>query len=198
MAIVARVRRKGAQVARDAGLLPAREHILRLAPKRAVCAELGVFRGAFSRRIVRAAQPAELHLIDCWWTVYGDRYPDWGAYTDYGQLSTRQAYDDARASAPEATVHVGDDLAVLAGFPDQYFDWIYLDTSHEYDQTVRELEILARKLKSDGLLLGDDWHDDPTHMHAGVTQAVEEACGRNEWHLIVPGDRFMQWAARRA
>jgi hypothetical protein len=161
-----------------------------------VCAEIGVFRGEFSRHIVRITRPAELHLIDCWWTVYGARYPDWGAYTDHGRLSTRQAYEEARRAAPAAIVHVGDDIEILSSLPDHYFDWVYLDTSHTYDQTVSELQVITHKLKSGGLLLGDDWHDDPAHTHSGVAQAVREACARGEWTLVEAGDRFAQWAAR--
>jgi hypothetical protein len=161
-----------------------------------VCAEIGVFRGEFSRHIVRITRPAELHLIDCWWTAYGEHYPDWGAYSDHGRLSTHQAYEEARKAAPAAIVHVGDDIEILSALPDHYFDWLYLDTTHMYDQTVRELQVITRKLKSGGLLLGDDWHDDSAHAHAGVTQAVREACARGECTLLEPGDRFAQWAAQ--
>ena len=173
---------------------PRREHILRLAPRAAVCAEIGVFRGEFTRHIVRITKPRQLHLIDGWWTLYGDRFPDWGPYTDHGRLPTRQAHDEARRAAPDATVHVGDDIEILAGFPDHQFDWVYLDSSHEYEHTTAELAILARKLKPRGLILGDDWHEDPSHLHAGVTKAVRETCAASEWRLIVPGDLYGQWA----
>ena len=173
-----------------------RTDILRLAPQHAVCAEIGVFRGEFSSQIRQKTAPREFHLIDGWWTLFGEYYPDWGEYTAHGTLPTRQAYEEACRAVPDATVHVGDDLEILESFPDRYFDWVYLDTSHDYTHTVAELAVIARKLKDNGILLGDDWHEDPTHVHAGVTKAVREACARGEWTTAVSGDRFTQWAVR--
>jgi len=195
--VLQKVRSVRHRVAIRFGLRPnGREHILRRAPKGAVCAEIGVFRGEFASHIVRITRPAEMHLIDGWWALYGERYPDWGAYTDYGRLGTRQAHDEAQEAAPNAILHVGHDLEVLASFPDRHFDWAYLDTSHTYGQTVAELAMLSHKIKPGGLLLGDDWHDDATHTHAGVSKAVREACASGEWRTIVEGDEFAQWAIR--
>jgi hypothetical protein len=63
---------------------PRRWRYLEMLPNRGIGAEIGVFRGEFTRHILRVAQPRELHLIDGWWELYGERYPDWGAYTDHG------------------------------------------------------------------------------------------------------------------
>src|SRR4051812_42875892 len=61
-----------------------RAGFLKVVPKNAVGVELGVFKGEFSAEILRVAKPRELHLVDAWWTAYGDTYPDWGDYTDFG------------------------------------------------------------------------------------------------------------------
>jgi hypothetical protein len=53
---------------------PRRWRLLEQMPKGAVCAEIGVFNGDFSRHILRVTKPRELHLIDGWWTVQGDNY----------------------------------------------------------------------------------------------------------------------------
>jgi hypothetical protein len=56
-------------------------------------------------------------FVDPWWMLYGECYPDWGEYTDFGRL------------------------------------WVYLDSTHTYDGTKRELKLLNRKLRETGLIV---------------------------------------------
>ena len=74
-------------------------------PQGARIAEVGTFRGAFARHILTACAPAELHVIDL----------------ELSQLNPTVAEDD------RVQVHPGASHIVLAGFPDAYFDWIYID-----------------------------------------------------------------------
>jgi predicted O-methyltransferase YrrM len=140
-----------------------------------------------------------LHLIDGWWELYGACFPDWGAYTEHGRLTTGQAYLETQAVVRQygrdsrVETHVGHDLDVLAGFPDGFFDWVYLDSSHDYDGTRRELALLTVKVRPGGLILGDDWHDDPAHVHAGGTRAIRELCAHRAWR-VTARDGFGQWA----
>ena len=43
-----------------------RQELLHLMPKGGVCAELGVWKGDFSQRILDVTSPRELHLVDPW------------------------------------------------------------------------------------------------------------------------------------
>ena len=181
---------------------PRRERFLRNLPKHTVGAEIGVFRGQFTRHILDIVRPSRLHLVDAWWLLYGERYPDWGAYTDHGRLGTREAYEEVREivrrhdRAGAAVIHVASDLECLEGFPPETFDWVYLDSSHEYEHTQRELALLLPRMKRDGVICGDDWHDDPAHEHHGVARAVREFCEREGWALA-SRDAFGQWLIRR-
>jgi len=176
--------------------------MLGMLPKHSVGAEIGVFQGQFTREILRVVRPRRLHLVDSWWLQLGEYYPNWGAYTDFGRLRTREAYDRARqiaAAHAEPHVcqfHVADDVECLATFPDCYFDWVYLDTSHEYERTRRELSAIARVLKPAGLLMGDDWIEDPSNVHHGVCRAVTELCETEGWQLVAR-DIFSQWCIQR-
>ena len=74
--------------------------------------------------------------------------------------------------APASTVceiHVGDDLEFLAGLPDAHLDWAYLDSSHQYEHTVAELELLDAKVAADGRILGHDWIEDPERHNHGAS-----------------------------
>jgi hypothetical protein len=181
---------------------PRRERFLERLPRHSVGAEIGVFRGGYTRHILEIVQPRELHLIDGWWLLYGERYPDWGDYTDHGTLSTRQAYDEVRAvvrrhdRAGACVLHVADDLECLAAFAPATFDWVYLDSSHQYEHTRAELALIVPRMKPGGLICGDDWRDDPAHEHHGVAKAVRELCERDGWTLA-ERDPFGQWLIHR-
>ena len=179
---------------------PRRWDYLTNLPKGGVGAELGVFRGEFTPHILRITKPRELHLIDGWWELYGDHFPDWGTYTDHGQLSTRQAYDEAKRRTAGAAVvfHVGNDLDILPTFADGFFDWVYLDSSHQYDHTMRELEILQHKVAQ--TIMGDDWRLDPNadDANAGCARAVRDFCEGHGWRLVEPDRIFLQWAIVRS
>lgn len=179
-----------------------REKFLQIVPRESVGVELGVFKGEFSKQILEIVRPRELHLIDVWWTQFGEYYPNWGEYTDYGRLKTRDAYANAMmiiekySAKTNVTVHVGDDLKYLGTLPDGYLDWSYLDSSHEYEHTKLELEILRDKTKSGGLITGDDWQEDTSHIHYGVSQAVKEFCGTYKWKIVLL-DNHRQWAIQQ-
>jgi hypothetical protein len=179
-----------------------RQDFIRNFPKNSIGAEIGVFKGDYSRYIMKYIDPIELHLIDLW-THLGEYYPDWGAYTNFGQLTTREARDTTLLNVSPynyrdaVKLHEGNDLEILQGFPDHYFDWVYLDSSHTYEDTKSELALLQHKVKPGGLIAGDDWHEDPGHIHHGVKLAVEEFCRQTRW-AIWKRDRWGQWCLKRA
>lgn len=185
---------------------PNRRYFLFDFPTGSICAEIGVFRGRWTRHILEVTRPRELHLIDAWWELYGDFFPDWGDYTEFGHLGTRRAYDDTQriiaetaSTATKVVTHVGDDCEILESFPDEYFDWVYLDTSHTYDDTTRELEVLSRKVKRDGFISGDDWLDDDdpqAEWNGGSGVAIYDFCIANNW-IVDRRDNFKQWRISR-
>jgi hypothetical protein len=183
--------------------LALRRVFLRLLPTGSIGAELGVFKGEFSRQIIQVVRPKELHLIDVWWYLYGEFYPDWGEYTDYGRLRTKEAFEltkrnvESCHSTGRIIFHVGDDVAYLNSFPDHYFDWIYIDSSHEFDHTMAELEAAALKVKPTGFIMGHDWHDDPSSEHLGVRKAIEEFILQGPYRLDHLDRASTQWCLRR-
>jgi Methyltransferase domain len=164
--------------------------------KGGVGAELGVYKGRFTRVILDVVAPERLHLVDLWYLT-GERW-DWA----YGNQSTIDALTRilrkyaAELISGRAILHVGDDLEVLRTFPDRYFDWVYLDTSHNYGHSVEELQILDLKVKVGGVIAGDDWQTDPAHVHHGVCRAVREFVAREPYELLYANDVDKQWAIR--
>jgi len=154
-----------------------RESLLSNLPKNAVCAEIGVDEGSFSEKILKQTTPKKLHLIDAW----GDplRYHD-GLKT----LVRNKFKNEIEEKVIE--LNIGYSTITLERFPDNYFDWAYLDTNHTYKVTADELAILKDKVKPRGIIAGHDyiignWVDDCRY---GVIEAVYELCVKDNWELL--------------
>ena len=178
-----------------------RRFIIELIPPNSVGAELGVFTGLFSSILARERKFSRVTFVDPWWEAFGDHYPDWGAYTDYGRVGTRQAFAIAQkrislSGLPNRIVEVASSDEWLKCQPDESLDWVYLDSTHSYEGTKRELQLLNRKISNNGFILGDDWHSDRDHLHHGVSVAVNEFLKMSNFELVMGGQRS-QWALRR-
>ena len=134
-------------------------------------AELGVFKGHFSKLLVEKSDIAHFWAVDPWYLIGnwdwagGDRCSVKGLRSALGKL--RYGLKQQRVS-----IHIGDDLDFLRGCPDNCFDWVYLDSSHQFDHTLQELNLLQKKVKSQGYIIGDDWTIDPEHKDHGIAKAV--------------------------
>lgn len=71
-------------------------------------------------------------------------------------------------------------------FPDNYFDWIYIDTDHTYETTRDELRLYAPKMKKGGIIAGHDYvHGNwISTFRYGVVEAVHEFCVQFGWEII--------------
>lgn len=176
-----------------------RRWVLELLPKGGIGAEIGVFRGHFSDLICQIAQPKKLYLVDPW-TTLGETF-GWGKeYTAFDTLPTKVAREDARAHVAR---HPGIDCVIIestypkcaAEITDQ-LDFAYLDASHKYEPTLRELRAMSKQVKPGGFLIGDDWDPRPDSQHHGVWQALQTFIAEGDWKLVRAGPG-RQWALNR-
>jgi hypothetical protein len=172
--------------------------ILSRIPRHSVCAEIGVYKGNFSQLILEC-EPKKLHLIDPWKFEPDPAYA--GSWYG-GSLGKSQARMDAiyesvvrrfrsaiRLGIVE--VHRNASAKCCSQFPDNYFDWIYIDGNHKYEFVKLDLEMFLPKVKLHGLVAGDDY-DSPGWWQDGVTKAVDEAVasGRLE-KLLIENHQFL-------
>ena len=172
--------------------------MLRALPRRAVCAEIGVFEGDFSALILEMTAPTRLHLIDPWKHETDPEY----AHAMYGGPRVRQADLDAIHDAVTArfdteikagTVHVHRQRSAeaLVTFDDDYFDWIYVDGNHRHEFVTNDLETGFRKVKAGGYVACDDygiagWWEN------GVTTAVHAFLPKHACRAVyVSGSQFV-------
>jgi len=141
-------------------LLPDRADALNYMPKNGIVAEVGVAYGDFSRKIIDALSPQKFYAIDYFhknnplvnfWgrdDFIKDNMPhqQWyenrfKAEIEYGVLETRQ----------------GLSWDCLAQFPDNYFDYVYLDAAHDYHSVRKDIMALCGKMKDCGFIQFNDY-----------------------------------------
>jgi predicted O-methyltransferase YrrM len=144
--------------------------MLEFMPKRAVCAEVGIWTGEFSAQIMQATQPATLHLIDI------DK--EW---IDRAAQRFRQKIDHG-----EVRLHLGDSSTILSTMPKAYFDWLYIDGDHSYEGAKADLEAALPTLKDGGLIALNDYTFFAPSDFAkyGVMEAVHGFCIAHEFEFV--------------
>ena len=170
------VRRQRRQRKRDP-----RERLLKQLPRRAVCAEIGVWKGEFSARILRRTRPRTLHLIDPW--QFQSDYPNrrYGGGSARNQDDMDRVFDDLRArfaNSPNTVIHRGMSRDVLRTFEDAYFDWVYIDANHSYEFVLEDLQLCLAKTKPGGVIAGDDYSWGPAERYP-VRRAVRTFVAHN-------------------
>jgi hypothetical protein len=153
-----------------------REHLLERLQKDGICAEVGVAAGDFSEMILQINRPRKFHLVDAWHTErYGNRLENIVKEKFAKEIESRQVI-----------LNKGLSTEVLPQFEDNYFDWVYIDTAHDYHTTAQELAICCKKVKEEGMIAGHDfsmgnWIEGYKY---GVIEAVYEFCAKYDWEIL--------------
>lgn len=144
----------------------------------AICAELGVAYGEFSDQILEITKPKLLVLIDL--------YPQGKRFVDEGSIEVlKKKYSKFIANKTIEILNL-DSVVAASNFKNNFFDWIYIDTTHQYEHTIKELRAWKDKVKEGGLILGHDyimgnWVDS---IKYGVQEAVHQFCVEENWELV--------------
>lgn len=158
-----------------------RDFVLKRMPKGAVCAEIGVHKGDFARRILQVARPRRLHLVDPWRYHDGDVYEGswYGGWRGEGQARMDARYRDvldrfdAEIEEGRVQVHRMTSLQAADRLPKEGLDWVYIDANHLYEHVLADLRTYLPLVQPGGYIAGDDY-DSPGWWDDGVTRAVDE------------------------
>lgn len=134
--------------------------LLKMFQKNTIGAEIGVWKGEFSKKILRIVKPKEFHLIDPW-----KFQPEFGNRLYGGKIAKNQSDMDkiyfhileAFKNNPNIIVHRKFSHIASDIFKNEFFDWVYIDGNHYYDYVKMDLELYLPKVKKGGYLMGDDY-----------------------------------------
>lgn len=142
-------------------------HLATLVPPSPRVAEVGVLRGAFSRKILDALAPSVFLMVDPW-----KKFPaeEFGDYKNYTQVDWDRLYASvcSRFTVPGVQIIRAVSMEAVVQVPSGSLDFVYLDGNHEYSHVVDDLRAWSRTLRDGGILAGHDY-DLP-----GVRAAVQE------------------------
>ena len=131
-------------------------------PRGGAIAEIGTDKGEFAQHILATCDPGRLHLVDL----------------DFSSLARPLAQDT------RVQLHEGRSHEVLATFPDEHFDWIYIDADHSYEGVSRDANMAASKIRKGGYLVFNDFaHMDPFLGAYGVHRAVVDFAASKGWQF---------------
>lgn len=154
-----------------------RQQMLSILPKNAVIAELGVAAGKLTYNLITPlCNPVEYHLIDIW-------KHDTNELKD---VKRKKQYKETKSRAKIIhKIHRDDSVKVMSTFPDNYFDWVYVDGEHSYEGCLRDLEICRLKVKDDGYIAGHDFEifKSEDKRRWGVVKAVTDFCKKHNYEL---------------
>lgn len=145
-----------------------------------VIAELGVFKGDFSKMIYDICQPKQLYLVDLFEGNVQSGDVNGENIEVYQATKLLRIVEEKFASVPYVFIKKRDSVEFLKSFPDQCFDLIYIDSSHQYEHTKKELVEALRVIKKGGIIAGHDYNE---LYFKGVFDAANEFVAENNFSL---------------
>ena len=149
--------------------------ILEYLPKDSVVAEVGTQYGHFAEKILDIAKPKKLHLLDYNFDLFK------------AEISKKQKIlVEEGIENGTVELHEGDSSTSLSSFPDEYFDWIYIDADHAYQGVCKDIQQGYTKVKAEGMMVFNDYTNWSVCevMPYGVAKAVNEFCIANNWEIV--------------
>lgn len=136
-------------------------------------AEIGVFKGEFSKYIYQQINPSKLFLVDIFEGYMGSGDKD-GNNMQYTNLS--EEYEKLKnhfSNDFNVSIIKSKSSEFLSNIEDGYLDMVYIDGDHEYESVVSDLNLSYPKVKKGGFICG---HDYVSPRFEGVVRAVNEFC----------------------
>lgn len=145
--------------------------------------EIGCWRGRsacyLAVEIFNSNKNIQLYCVDTW--LGSEEHKDMDVIKD------NKLYDEFLGNI-EPVKHIvtpvrNASLEAVKTFEDNYFDFIFIDASHDYENVLADLRAWYPKLKTGGYFAGHDYGNTWT----GVNRAVDQWCQENNVRLEMSG-----------
>lgn len=159
-----------------------------------VGAEIGVYRGWYSKKLLEGIPDLKLYCIDTWSIYRG--------YKDYEKGDDLiDAYEEAKENVKghNGVLIKGKSNEIVKEFEDESLDFVYIDANHSYEYVVEDIALWSKKVRKGGIVSGHDY-DQPSIKkksldHPNVIEAVNgwvKSYEINPWFVITK-DRSRSW-----
>jgi len=150
-----------------------------------VIAEIGVWEGWMTKKLLQScAVIEEYYSIDNWNIL---THKDWRNWTEISKEEWDRKYilvSKMMLDFPQLRTIRFPSLSAVEIFPDHYFDLVYIDACHWYQDVIDDIEAWLPKVKTGGIIAGHDYgpQRDGTgrRSRCEVKQAVDDYFGENK------------------
>lgn len=160
--------------------------------------EVGVRKGNFSKYLLDTWKGQLLYSVDPWLHYSDGEYIDG---SNVGQKKQEKIYQEARKKLSRykqrSVIIRATSLDAAKQITDRSLDFVYLDAQHHYEAVKQDIAIWRSKLRSGGVISGDDYADIKDEDNVfGVKKAVDEFVSEQNIELILTADGlFPSWFA---
>ena len=150
-----------------------REELLKTFDNNLTVAEIGIFKGEFSKFIFENMNPKELYLVDIFEGYVGSGDKD-GNNMQFTNLEDEFNLIKEHFKKNDNVFIIKDySKNFIKNLENEFLDLIYIDGDHDYDGVKNDLYMSYDKIKNGGYICG---HDYTSPRFDGVVKAVNEFC----------------------
>jgi hypothetical protein len=150
-------------------------------------AEIGVERGVNATEILQGLNVQRLYLVDHY-LPYGDCLTNGGCPQEVQDKVYRNMFMNLQNYLDRITLVTKDSVFASSLFPDEFFDFVYIDASHDYEPVRQDILAWWPKIKVGGIIGGHDYKNSPY-----VEQAVKDFAADKQLIELLEDTRHAEW-----
>ena len=152
--------------------------------------EIGTHQGEYAKKIISHWSQGTLHLVDPWTKLndYHDEINDLDRNEDYA-ICMENLHEWVEKK--RIVIKRGTSQEVVDDYPDDYFDFIYIDANHDQLHVYQDMTLWYPKLKVRGVFAGHDYVEGCHWID--VIPAVTRFFSEREIEYSVTLEEFPSW-----